>query len=138
MALVKGRDFLIKISDGLSPAAFLQLGALRTNSLSINNRPVDVSNKDTVAGFTAWDSATAIKDFQASGEGFFESGSAGIARLRTVALSSDPSVPMEFLDGSGAKFSGTFVVEAFQMEGEVEGPVRYTASFRNKGDVTYA
>ena len=137
MALVRGRDFIIEIGDGASPEVFTQLGALRTNSLNLNNRPVDVTNKDTTAGFTAWDTATSVKEMQVSGEGFFDDSDSALSRLRTVANSSDPVANFRLVDGTGNRFAGEFVVESFGQEGPTEGPVTYSLTLRNKADIAY-
>lgn len=139
MALVKGRDFLIYIGDGGGPEVFNKLGALRTNSLSLNNRPVDITNKDTTAGFTAWDTAASVKEFQISGEGFLDAANAALQRLQTVARSQDPVANFEIRTGETgtSKWSGAMIIESLNLEGPTEGPVSYSLALRNKGDMTY-
>jgi len=43
MTAQKGRDFILKTSDGQEPENFAALGAARTNRLVINNNPVDAT-----------------------------------------------------------------------------------------------
>lgn len=139
MALVKGREFLLYIGDGGGPEVFLKLGAARSNSMTLNNRPVDVTNKDTVAGFTSWDTASSVKEMTQALEGFVDNANPGITRLRQVAASQDPSANFRLMTGETgtSKWEGAFVVETFANEGPTEGPLSYSLQLRNKGDVIY-
>lgn len=138
MGNIRGRTFVVRIGmDDGPPETFQTLGALRTNRFEINHQPQDVSSKDTVSGFTAWDASVGIKDFQVSGDGLSRDDSAAINRLRTLMLSADPTANFQLVDGTGNRYVGSFVAENYSEEGPHDGATTYSFSLRNAGDVTY-
>ena len=47
MTAQRGRDLLLKISDGASPEAFTGVAGLRATSLAFNSAMVDITNADS-------------------------------------------------------------------------------------------
>ncbi|MCA9511466.1 MAG: hypothetical protein KC560_12230 [Myxococcales bacterium] len=137
MSIINGRASVLQIETANGSGVYVTVGGQRTTSLQVNNQPVDVSSKDTSAGFTAWDSASSLKDVQLSAEGITDDGSAGWIRLRDLAYSADPSARFRILEGSGGIFEGEFVIDNLAHEAPHQGTVTYSVALRNKGDVTY-
>ncbi len=46
MAAHKGRDVLLKISDGTSPGTFTTVGGIRSRTITVNNETVDITTSD--------------------------------------------------------------------------------------------
>ena len=46
MAKFKGRELRIKVRTATSPETFTVIGGIRTESMTINNETVDVTDKD--------------------------------------------------------------------------------------------
>ena len=138
MARISGRTSVIQIEDSPGSGTFSTIGSLRNNSLTINNRPVDVSNKDTTLGFTAWDTASSIKEVTISGEGIVDDTSTAYDLAKTTSLSADPSAKFRYLEGTGGgTFEGDFVIDSVSQEAPHDGPVTYQIALRNKLDITY-
>jgi predicted secreted protein len=49
MAKYCGKDLLLQMGNGASPEVFTTIGAMKSNSLTINNEKVDVTTKDDMA-----------------------------------------------------------------------------------------
>ena len=76
MAKYKGSDFRIKVRTATGPDVFAVIGGGKTDSLSISNETVDVTDKDSSgarqllegAGVRAWAGLWAISSCERSGE----------------------------------------------------------------------
>ena len=128
----------MQIEDSPAAGTYTAVGSQRQSSIQLNNRPVDVSNKDTAAGFTEWDTASSLKEYVVPIEGIVDDASSAYTELKDMAEASDPSANFRILRGTGAGYyEGAFVIESFQEDAPHDGPVTYQASLRNKGDITF-
>lgn len=135
--MIKGRDFVLKIGMGDGPETFQTIGALRATSFEVNNSTIDVSTKDTLAGYTKLFPGGAIKTMSISGDGIYDESSASIARLRSVLMSTNPAANFRFVVGDGNRYVGEFQVTSFSEDGPHDGVVSYRISLQNTQDVTY-
>ena len=54
MAAQRGKDILLKISDGGGPAAFVTVAGLRARTLSLNARTIDVTDGNSSINVLCW------------------------------------------------------------------------------------
>lgn len=136
MAFVKGSSFVLRMEDQGTPGTYNVLGALRANSLSINNSTVDVTNKSS-AGWTQLLTAGAIKSMTMSGDGIYDETLAVMEDLVAVANGADPEANFQISEGTN-RFSGNFQITDFSMEGPHDGVVTYSISLTSNGAITFA
>lgn len=127
----QGKNFLLQVSgtSGLST-----LSELTSNSFSINNSEIDVTNKDSGSWQEKFAAGT-IKSAELSGEGVF-SDAASVDTLKDIAMNTTPSAHFRMLDGLGDYFEGQFQVNSFELTGETEGFTTYSVSLGSTGVVT--
>ena len=82
----KGRDILLKISDGKDPENFVTLAGIRSREISLNARPVDVTNADSPDGWRELLVGAAVKSVRIVGRGVFKDADSD-QRMRVVFLS---------------------------------------------------
>jgi predicted secreted protein len=126
MAAVSGRKLRIK-KGGVAVA-----GA-RTDSLTINNEPIDITDKDDAAWRTML-ADVGVRSIDAEVEGVLTD-STLIAIAVGTASSLLASYTLE-IDGIG-DFSGNFYLASFAITGEQADTVTFTASIQSSGTITF-
>lgn len=126
MAAVSGRKLRIK-KGGTAVA-----GA-RTNSLTINNEPIDITDKDDAAWRTML-ADVGVRSIDAEVEGVLTD-----STLIAIAVGAAANLLAAYtleIDGIG-DFSGNFYLASFAITGEQADTVTFTASIQSSGTITF-
>ena len=135
MPAQKGSAFLLKITNGGTPAVFQTVAGLRTTQMSINGDAVVVTNKDS-NGWRELLSGAGVRSISVSAAGIFL-GSAAESRVRINALSGTiDDYELSFEDGE--KLRGRFLVQKLDYAGDFNGERTYTMQLESSGAVTSA
>lgn len=135
MPAQKGSAFLLKITNGGTPAVFQTVAGLRTTQMSINGDAVVVTNKDS-NGWRELLSGAGVRSISVSAAGIFL-GSAAESRVRINALSGTiDDYELSFEDGE--KLRGRFLVQKLDYAGDFNGERNYTMQLESSGAVTSA
>ena len=127
MAAQKGSAFLLKISDGATPAVYNTVAGLRTTHMAITGEPVVITSKDS-AGWRELLSGAGVRSVSVSAAGIFL-GSAAEAKVRTNAMSGIiDDYELSFEDG--AKLHGRFLVQKLDYSGDFNNERSYTLNFQ--------
>lgn len=131
-----GRSFILKSGDGGGTEVYTTVGNMRTNSISINNEMIDVTDKD--GGQFREIIAGGIKSLSISGEGVMSSDSI-VARLLAKSLATDGSDKSNYkvVIGTGT-FTGAFFLTKFELAGEYNGAQTYSIALESSGAITFA
>jgi len=133
-----GRLFLLKISDGTSPTTFQTVAGLRTNDVTINGNPVDISNK----GSNGWQEMLpdgGIKSVDISGSGIFDASATGpLRRVFLSALAGGTFLEAEVISGSGDKFTGTWSCSTFKRAGTHTEAETFDITMKSSGPVIWS
>ena len=135
MPAQKGSAFLLKISDGATPAVYRTVAGLRTTQLSIAGDPVVVTSKDS-GGWRELLSGAGVRSVSVSAAGIFL-GSAAEAQVRSNAMSGvidDYELSFE----GGEKLRGRFLVQRLDYAGDFNGERNYTLALESSGAVVPA
>ncbi len=132
MAAEKGSAFLLKISNGQSPAAYATVAGLRTTQLSVNGEAVNVTNKDS-GGWRELLSGAGVRHISVSGAGIF-TGSDAENAVRGHALAGTLA-DYELSFESGARMQGRFLVSRLDYAGDYNGERSYTLALESSGAV---
>ena len=130
MAAQKGRDLLLKV-DSTVAGVFVSVAGLRNRNLSLNARPVDITNADSVNGWREILEGAGIKSASLSGTGVFRDDAA------------DETVRGYFFNGSIRNWQlivpgfgiiqGAFQITALEYAGEYDGEVTYSLALESAG-----
>jgi TP901-1 family phage major tail protein len=134
MAAQKGSSLLLKIGSG-SPVSYTTVGGLRSTSITMNDEPVDVTNKDSSAVRTLL-AQGGVSSFTVSGSGVFTD-AASEATLRTAFNASSFSSFQIIVPELGT-YTGTFMIASLEYAGEYNGEVTYSVTLESSGAVTFA
>lgn len=135
MTAQKGSAFLLKISDGASPAAYHTVAGLRTTQMSIAGDPVVVTSKDS-SGWRELLSGAGVRSVSVSAAGIFL-GSVAETQVRTNAMNGTlDQYELSFEDGE--RLRGRFLVQKLDYSGDFNGERNYTLQLESSGQVVSA
>lgn len=132
----KGRNFLIKVSDGTSPTAYVTLGGLRSTQIVINGGAVDISNKGS-GGWREMLPGAGVKSIDLTGDGVYDSSSAQFRALQNAVLN-DQLVQMEVISGGGDAYQGTWSIDSITRTGNHDNAEMYQLKISSSGFPTYS
>ena len=135
MTAQKGSAFLLKISNGASPAVYQTVAGLRTTQMSIAGDAVVITNKDSV-GWRELLSGAGVRSISVSAAGIFL-GSAAEAQVRANAMSGTID-DYELSFEGGEKLHGRFLVQKLDYSGDFNGERNYTLQLESSGAVAAA
>ena len=135
MTAQKGSAFLLKISDGATPATYQTVAGLRTTQMSINGDAVVVTHKES-GGWRDLLSGAGTRSVSVSAAGIFL-GSAAENAIRAHALAGTiDAYELSFEDG--ARLRGSFLVQRLDYAGDFNGERNYTMQLESSGPVVPA
>lgn len=135
MAAQKGSAFLLKVSDGATPAVYATVAGLRTTQMSINGESVVVTTKDS-GGWRELLSGAGTRSVSVSAAGIFL-GSAAEGQIRSNALAGTiADYELSFEDGE--KLRGSFLIQRLDYSGDFNGERNYALTLESSGVVAPA
>ena len=132
MAIESGAAFLLKISNGGNPEAFVTVAGLRTTQVTLATDPVVVTNKGS-AGWRELLPTGGIRSVSISGAGVF-TGSVAEGQVKARALSGAVD-RYEVSFESGERLRGTFQLTRLDYSGDFNGERSYTLALESSGAI---
>lgn len=134
MTAQKGKDLLVKISDG--GGGFTTVAGLRTRRFAFNAETVDVTHAESANRWRELLDGAGVKRASVSGRGLFKD------------AASDAAMRQTFFDGAVKTFqivipdfgtvAGPFQLTNLEFAGEHNGEVTYDVSLESAGELTFA
>jgi TP901-1 family phage major tail protein len=135
MPAQSGAAFLLKITNGATPAVYQTIAGLRTTQMSINGDTVVVTHKQS-GGWRDLLSGAGTRSVSVSAAGIFL-GSTAENTVRSRALDGTlDDYELSFEDG--AKLRGKFLVQRLDYAGDFNGERSYTMQLESSGPVVAA
>lgn len=135
MTAQKGSAFLLKISNGATPAVYNTVAGLRTTQMSITGDPVVISSKDS-GGWREMLSGAGNRQVSVSAAGIFL-GSTAEAAIRANAMAGTLD-DYELSFEGGEKLRGRFLVQKLDYAGDFNSERNYTMQLESSGIVVPA
>jgi TP901-1 family phage major tail protein len=135
MAAAAGKLILIEMENSATPAAFVPVGGLRTQSITYNSEIIDVTNADSPELFREVLPGVGVKSFTVSGSGIADSG-AGFALIEATARDQSHRDTRITVPGFGS-YTGEFRVTTFEITGEYNGAVTFSTTLESSGAVAF-
>jgi TP901-1 family phage major tail protein len=133
MSAQKGKDLLVKISDGAG--GFTTVAGLRTRRLSFNAETVDVTNAESANRWRELLDGAGVKRASLSGRGLFKD------------AASDALMRQTFFDGTIVAYQivipdfgtvqGAFQLTSLEFAGEHNGEVTYDVAMGSAGELIF-
>ena len=133
MTAQKGKDLLVKISDGAG--GFTTIAGLRTRRLAFNAETVDITHAESANRWRELLDGAGVKRASVTGRGLFKD------------ASSDALMRQTFFDGTVLSYqivipdfgtvAGPFQVTSLEFAGEHNGEVTYDVALESAGELTF-
>jgi len=133
MAAQKGKDLVVKINT--SGSTFETIGGLRSTSISINDEPVDITNKDSANARTLLATA-GTSSMTISGSGVFVDDSA--IQLVRGSLANGAFKSYQLVVPDLGTYAGSFMIASLEFAGEFNGEVTYSLTLESSGAITFS
>ena len=135
MSAQKGAAFLLKISNGATPAVYNTVAGLRTTQMSITGDTVVITNQSS-GGWRELLSGAGTRQVSVNAAGIFL-GSAAEDQVRAHVLAGTiADYELSFEDG--AKMRGRFLVQRLDYSGDYNGERNYSLVLESSGEVVPA
>ena len=133
MAAQKGKDLLVKINT--SGSTYDTVGGLRSTSISINDEPVDITNKDSANARTLLATA-GTSSMTISGSGVFVD-DAQIQLIRG-SLANGAFKNFQLVIPDLGTYQGAFMIASLEFAGEFNGEVTYSLTLESSGAISFS
>ncbi|MBB3971937.1 phage major tail protein, TP901-1 family [Hansschlegelia beijingensis] len=130
MAIQKGKDLLLKVSDGAG--GFVTVAGLRSRSLSFNAEPVDVTHSESAGRWRELLAGAGVKKASVAGAGVFrDEASDGLVFDGAIA-------EFQIVIPDFGAVQGPFQVTGLEFRGEHAGEVAYDLALESAGALSFA
>lgn len=135
MAGQRGRDVLIKISDGADPESFVTLAGIRSSQLDLNQQPVDSTSADSPLGWRELLAGAGLKTMRVRGQGLFKD-AASDERMRNVFFAGTIARWQLIVPGLGS-FTGPFQIAQMNWGGTHDGEATFSVDLQSAGELVF-
>ena len=134
MSAQKGKDLLVKISDGAG--GYTTVAGLRTRRLAFNAESVDVTHAESANRWRELLDGAGVKRASATGRGLFKD-AASDARMRQTFFDGT-IVAYQIVIPDFGTVQGAFQLTSLEFAGEHNGEVTYDLTLESAGELTFA
>ena len=133
MSAQKGKDLLVKISDGAG--GFTTVAGLRTRRLAFNAETVDITDAESSNRWRELLDGAGVKRASVTGRGLFKDATSD-ALMRQTFFDGTIVAYQIVIPGFGT-VQGPFQVTSLEFAGEHNGEMTYTISMESAGELTF-
>ena len=133
MAIQKGKDLLVKVSDGAG--GFTTVAGLRTRKLAFDSEMVDVTHSESAGRWRELLAGAGVRKASVSGAGVFRDG-ASDALIRSLVFDGD-SADFQIVIPDFGRIEGPFQVTGLDYKGEHAGEVTYDLTLESAGALNF-
>jgi TP901-1 family phage major tail protein len=134
MAGQKGREVLLKISDGAG--GFTTVAGIRAKTISLNARTVDGTNADSADAWRELIAGAGVKSAAVRGAGVFKD--AASDELIRAAFFAQSAQTWRLIVPNFGVLEGAFVIEALEYAGDHDGEASFSIALASAGALSFA
>lgn len=131
----KGRDVLLKISDGAQAPSFITLAGIRANSIELNAQSVETTSAESVDGWRELLIGAGVKTARIEGRGVFKD-TASDVRMREVFFTDARTYWQVIVPGLG-RFTGPFQITQLVWGGDFAGEATFAIELNSAGPLDF-
>lgn len=135
MAKFKGQDFRIKIRVSTGPDVYTAIAGFRSDSMTLNNEAIDVTDKDGTLWKTLLEGA-GVQSMSLKGSGIVSDAAIFKTTLMGAAVGKT-FLHLKLESGLGDTFIGDFLVTSLERGGEYNKEETFSCTFDSAGVIAY-
>lgn len=130
-----GRELLLWLGNGASPEIYALIGGARTNDLTINGNPVDITNKAS-QGWQEMLAGAGVRSADISMQGIYDANNASPhATLKSAALAGGTILPFKMFSGDGHGVLGYWAVATYKRTGPYDNAETFELTLKSHGPI---
>lgn len=130
-----GRNLNLYLGAGTSPETYTLVTGARTNDLTINGNPVDITNKSS-AGWQELLAGAGVRSADISMQGIYDARQAGPhASLYAAALAGGAILPFKMVSGDGKGILGYWAVATYKRTGPYDNAETFDLTLKSHGPI---
>jgi TP901-1 family phage major tail protein len=134
MAVQKGRDMLLKISDGAQAPGFITVAGLRARTLSLGAKSVDITDSQS-NGWRSLLEGAGTRTMSVSGSGVFRD-EASDALMRAAFFAQKPTA-FQIIVPDFVRFDGAFIIASLDYAGDHDAEATFAISLASAGEISF-
>ena len=131
----RGRDVLIKISDGAVPESFVTLAGIRSSDIELNAQSVDGTAADSSEGWQELIAGAGVKSARVRGSGVFKDAASDL-RMRDVFFNGEISDWQLIIPGLG-QLTGPLHIRELKWGGAYDGEASFSIALESAGELVF-
>jgi predicted secreted protein len=132
-----GRSFQLWIGNGASPEVYTLVSGLRTNDITINGNPVDITNKSS-AGWQELLAGAGVRSCDLTAQGIFDKNVLGAhTTMEAAALAGGSLLPFKVLSAAGDAFIGYWAVATYKRTGPYDNAETFDVTLKSHGPILH-
>ena len=135
MAGQKGRDVLIKVSDGGVPETFITLAGIRSSDIELNAQSVDGTAADSVDGWREIIAGAGVKSARVRGKGVFKDADSD-QRMQRIFFAAEVVTWQLIIPGLGV-LTGPLHIRELKWGGVFDGEVSFSVDLESAGALAF-
>jgi len=132
MSAQSGRTFLLQMQ--MATGEYLDIAGQRTTGFTLDNEPVDITNKSSNRYRTLLE-AGGTRSITVAASGVFVD-DAALSALQDIAFN-DTLANLRLIFEDGSTISGEFQINTLEKAGEYNGEVTYSLTIQSSGQFTF-
>jgi len=135
MAKYKGSEFRIKVRTSTGPDVYAVIGGGKTDSLSISNETVDVTDKDS-AGARQLLEGAGIRAYSCKVSGVVSDNTV-FTDFVMVAANANTHINCKIESATGESWTGDWAISSCERSGEYNKEENFSLSLESAGAIAY-
>lgn len=135
MAGQRGRDILLKISDGNTPERYVTVAGIRSREFELSATSVDGTSSDSPDGWRELIASAGVKSARVKGSGLFKDAESD-ARMRSLFFAGQVANWQLVLPAFGV-ISGKFQIRALKWGGAHDAEATFSVDLESAGPLTF-
>lgn len=134
MPAYAGKDILLQVNT--IGSTYVNLGGLRTKSISLGSEMIDITNSDSVNLWREALATSGVKTLSASGSGVFLDG-ADVNKIVTNMMTTTQTYLSKIIVPGLGTFDGTVSYSQITIAGNHNGEVTFDVSIESAGQINF-
>ena len=135
MAGQRGRDILLKISDGGTPPVFMTLGGIRTRSIQFSAGVIDGTSSESPSAWRELVTGAGVKTLRVQGAGVFKD-AASDTRMQDVFFTGSVETWQLVIPDFGI-FEGPLQIVDLNWSGRHDGEAEFAVTLESAGQIGF-
>lgn len=135
MAGQKGRDVLLKISDGAGSPTFVTVAGIRAKTIALNARVVDGTSAESPDAWRELIAGAGVKSAAVRGSGVFKDAESDA--LIRAAFFAQAARAWQLIIPDFGTLEGAFIIEALDYSGDHDGEAAFSIALASAGALTF-